>query len=84
MSSMPRNTKTTKQTATACYAERHAECQDLLKRIASRLEQHKKDQAKAPADWGYPGDLGRVTEELAYVLASLGDRSAVDQKGLEY
>jgi hypothetical protein len=30
------------------------------------------------------GDLGRVTEELAYVLASLGDRSAVDQKGLEY
>ena len=28
--------------------------------------------------------LGRVTEELAYVLASLGDRSAVDQKGLEY
>ena len=81
MSSMPR---TTKQTAAACYAERHAECQDLLKRIASRLEQHKKDQTAEPADWGYPGDLGRVTEELAYVLASLGDRSAVDQKGLEY
>ncbi len=84
MSSMPRNTKTSKQTAAACYAERYAECQDLLKRIASRLEQHKEDQAKAPADWGYPGDLGRVNEELAYVLASLGDRSAVDQKGLEY
>ena len=65
MSSMPRTTKTTKQTAAACYAERHAEAQD-------------------PANWGYPGDLGRVTEELAYVLASLGDRSAVDQKGLEY
>ena len=81
MSSMPR---TTKQTAAACYAERHAECQDLLKRIASRLEQHKKDQAQEPANWGYAGDLGRVTEELAYVLASLGDRTAVDQKGLEY
>ena len=81
MSSMPR---TTKQTAAACYAERHTECQDLLKRIASRLEQHKKEQAKDPANWGYVGDLGRVTEELAYVLASLGDRSAVDQKGLEY
>lgn len=83
MCSMPRTAKTTRQTA-ACSAERHAECQDLLKRIASRLEQHQKDQAQAPANWGYAGDLGRVTEELAYVLASLGDRSAVDQKGLDY
>jgi hypothetical protein len=84
MCSMPRTAKTTKQTAAACYAERHAEAQDLLNRIASRLEQHKQDQAQEPANWGYPGDLGRVTEELAYVLASLGDRSAVDHKGLEY
>ncbi len=84
MCSMQRTTKTTKQTAAACYTERHAECQDLLKRIASRLEQHNKEQAQNPADWGYAGDLGRVTEELAYVLASLGDRSAVDRKGLEY
>ena len=83
MGSMQRTAKTTQQTAAACYAERHAECQDLLKLIASRLEQHKKDQAQEPANWGYPGDLGRVTEELAYVLASLGDRSAVDAKGLE-
>ena len=84
MCSMPRNAKTTKQTAAARYAERHAECQDLLKRIASRLEQHQKDQAQEPANWGYPGDLGRITEELAYVLASLGDRSALDAKGLDY
>jgi len=52
--------------------------------LARILEQHKKDQTQEPANWGYAGDLGRVTEELAYVLASLGDRSAVDQKGLEY
>jgi hypothetical protein len=84
MSSMPRTTKTSKQTAAVCYAERRAECQDLLKRIACRLEQHGKEQAQDPANWGYPGDLGRVTEELAYVLASLGDRSAVDRKGLDY
>ena len=81
MCSMPR---TTKPTAAACYAARHTECQDLLKRIASRLEQHKQDQVQEPANWGYAGDLGRVTEELAYVLASLGDSSAVDAKGLEY
>jgi len=84
MCSMPRTTTSTKQTAAACYAERHTESMDLLKRIASRLEEHKKDQAQEPANWGYAGDLGRVTEELAYVLASLGDRSAVDAKGLEY
>ena len=84
MCSMPRTTKTTKQTAAACYAERHTECADLLKRIATRLEQHKKDQAQEPANWGYTGALGHITEELAYVLASLGDRSAVDAKGLDY
>jgi galactokinase len=84
MGSMQRATKTTRQTAAETYAARHAECADLLKRIASRLEQHQKDQAKEPANWGYAGDLGRVTEELAYALASLGDRSAVDAKGLEY
>ena len=71
MCSMPRTTKPTKQTATACFAERHTECQDLLKRIASSLEQHKEHQAAEPADWGYAGDLGRVREELAEVLAAL-------------
>lgn len=75
---------TTQQTAAACYAERYAEAQDLLKRIATRLAEHKKRQATAPADWGYSGDLGRINEQLAYVLADLGDRSAVDAKGLEY
>ena len=84
MCSMPRTAKTTKQTAAACYTERHAECQDLLKRIASRLEQHQKDQSQESANWGYSGDLGRVTEGLAYILASLGDRGAVDANGLDY
>ena len=78
-----RNTKAT-QTAAACYAERHAECHDLLKRIAKRLDEHKRHQAAEPANWGYAGDLGHVSQELAYVLAALGDRSAVDAKGLDY
>jgi hypothetical protein len=75
--------QTTKQTAAACYAERRSECQDLLKRIAQQLARHQKEQAAEPADWGFPGDLGHVNEELAYVLASLGDRSAVEAKGLD-
>ena len=72
-----------KPTAAACYAERHTECEKLLKRIAFQLDVHRGCQAQDPANWGYAADLGRVNEELASVLAGLGDRSAVEQKGLE-
>ncbi len=77
-------TKTTKQTAAGCYADRHAECKDLLKRIGQALETHRKRQAAEPRNWGYSGDLGHVAQELANVLANFGDRSAVDAKGLDY
>ncbi len=73
----------TKPTATARYTERHAESQDLLKRIAQQLARHRKEQADDPGNWGFPGDLGHINEELAQVLASLGDRSAVEAMGLD-
>lgn len=76
--------QTTKQTAAACYAERHAECHDLLKRIAKRLDEHKAQQSTNQLNWGYAGDLGHASQELAYILAGFGDRSAVDSKGLDY
>jgi hypothetical protein len=81
-----RNTKaqSTTKDAARIYAERHAEAQDLLERIATRLAEHKRRQAATPADWGWAGDLGRITEQLACVLADLGDASAVRAKGLEY
>jgi uncharacterized protein (UPF0128 family) len=80
-----KNTKTqAKQTAAGCYAERFAEAQDLLKRIGSRLKEHRDRQAQEPIHWGYAGDLGSINQELAYILAALGDRSAVDAKGLDY
>ena len=84
MKNTKRQATKTKQTAAACYAERFAECEKLLKQIAFRLDVHRGCQAQEPSNWGHAGDLGRVTEELAYVLASLGDRSAVDAKGLDY
>ena len=84
MCTMQRTARTATQTATGCYAERYAEAQDLLKRIAARLADHKKRQAAEPADWGYAGDLGHITEQLAYVLADLGDRSAVERKQLTW
>ena len=68
--------------ATVAYNARHAETADILKRIAKQLAAHAKEQADLPWDWGFPGDLGHVNEEvLALVLASLGDRTAVERDG---
>lgn len=78
------NTNKATQTAAASYAENHAEAQDLLKRIASQLKAHKADQAKSPESWGNAGSLGYVNDQLAQLLAFLGDRSAVDAKGIAY
>jgi len=78
------NTNITTETAAARYAANQAESKDLLKRIAARLEHHEKEQAKRAADWGYAGDLARVNDQLAEILANLGDRSAVDAKGISY
>jgi hypothetical protein len=72
------------KTAESDYSQRAAVAQDLLKRIAARLAEHRTKQAALPKDWGFAGDLGRINEGLAQVLASLGDRSGVDELGLRY
>lgn len=64
-------------------AAREAEAQDLLNRIAKQLESNQANHAGNPS-WGYAADLASVNEKLAYILAQLGDRSAVDAKGLSY
>jgi len=74
----------TTETAETAYNLRAGLAEDLLKRIAAQLAEHKARQAARPQHWGYAGDLGRVNEELAQVLASLGDRSAVDEPGLKH
>jgi hypothetical protein len=70
--------------AAGCYTSRYLEALDLLTRIASRLASHQARQGAAPADGGYPDSLDYINQRLARVLALLGGRSAVEQKGLEY
>lgn len=77
-------TNPTLQTAAGEYAQRSNECHELLSRIASRLEEHQKRQAQQSGDWGFSGDLARVSERLAEILASLGDPSACEAKGIKY
>ncbi len=84
MCSMPRTAKTTKQTAAACYAERHAECQDLLKRIASRLEQHQKDQLRNPPTGGTPATSAASPRNWPTSSPAWATAARWSQKGLEY
>ena len=81
-----RNTtiNTQKPTATETYRLRAELAQNLMARIARRLEEHSAQSATEPRDWGYVGDIGHINEELAQVLAALGDRSAVDELGINY
>ena len=73
-----------KETAAESYAARLQECNQLADSIKAQLQTHATRQASDPRNWGFPGDLDYVIEQLAYVLASLGDRSAVDQHGFKY
>ena len=71
MSSMTRTANTTEQTAAGCYAERYAEAQDLLKRIATRLAEHQKRQ---PA-WRRPTRLEGLEQTGIRVGRTAGRRS---------
>jgi len=74
--------KNAKKTAATEYSEKAAISRDLLNESPHAFRPP--DQTAAnPNDWGYVGDLGRVNEELAQVLAALGDRSGVDELGLQ-
>lgn len=66
-------------TNTQTYQANRTEAQDLLNRIAQRL-----NEAKDTESWSAAGSLGQVNVELAQILAFLGDRSAVDAKGISY
>jgi len=64
----------TTETAEAAYSRKSATAPDQLRRIAELLSEHQTRQEARPEDWGYVAYVGRVNEELARVLASLGDR----------
>ena len=78
------NTSHADRTAAGLYASRLAEIQDLLARITGALEAHSARQQQKAGDYGYAGTLGSITEQLAYILATLGDRSGVEAKGLKF
>ena len=77
-------TSTKQQTAAEAYAARLRECDELVESTRNQLQVHAARQQGDPKNWGFAGDLGYVIEQLSYVLASLGDRSAVERNGFKY
>lgn len=69
--------------AAPVYNERRANIDEILSRIQTALTTHRNRQLVDERDWGYAGDLGLVQKDLAQVLASLGNTSAVKELGLE-
>jgi hypothetical protein len=86
--------KTTKNAAAADSADlsfdrKAAEARDLLGRILALVEAREAAEKVRRADgrktrWDVVGSLAHTNEQLAIVLAGLGDRSAVDAKGISY
>ena len=74
----------TGETAASVYKSRFSDCKNIIAKIAKALEAQKGEQTADSRNWGFAGDLDEVRKQLAYALASLGDRSAVNEHGLKY
>jgi len=71
---MQRATSIAKRSTTAVARSAAPGRQDLLKRIASRLEPHRTSQAQEPTNRRNTGDLGRVADAPACGIVSDGFR----------
>ena len=58
--------------AAKMYAQRRREIAGLIVKLESKLRHHEQRAQKDPGDWGFVGDLGRVSELLAELVASFG------------
>jgi hypothetical protein len=56
------------------YRARLAEVRDLIRRFEGSLAIHGRRQAARPADWGFPGDLAHIAEQLKVITPSHQDR----------
>jgi hypothetical protein len=52
------------QSADERYHHHLKNVQTSMKNIQRLLDKHLKDQSKKPTDWGFVGDMGKVSEDL--------------------
>lgn len=63
------------KTAATVYADRRDTIRRQIASIQNRLDNHAKNQAKYPHDWGFAGDLGRAIELLSQLEEMLIDEN---------
>jgi hypothetical protein len=68
-----KNTTTTKQTATECYAARKNEIEKMIAELQSKLAAHAAEQAADSKNWGFAGDLGRIAANLKEINDSINN-----------
>jgi len=60
--------KATRETAAATYETRRREIQAMIGFLQSQLDAHAQEAARDPRNWGYPGDLAQVRQNLKETL----------------
>ena len=73
--------KTTRETAPETYATRQREIAAMLEFLKCELEAHAEKAAQDPRNWGYPGDLGLVRQNLKETLVFLTGGSDEEAAG---
>lgn len=66
--------KLPKATAAEHYRQQASAIRTYLFQLNEALEDHAEKQAANPENWGFPGDLGRVCQQLADIVATMNGR----------
>ena len=67
-------------TAAETYAARRGDIARLLDVLAMELDRHAQEAKAKPGDWGFPGSLGKVRQDL---IATVGFLSNMDPEQVE-
>lgn len=84
MSKTKRITQPSRTNVHQAYETVRANYAEVQRRIAAIMVRNAAEAARGELSWGRIGTETVAVEELAQVLALLGDRSAVDELGLKY
>lgn len=55
------------------YEANSKQVDELISKLKRSLKSHRKRYAKQPEHWGYPCDLGAVSELLTQIIGFIGE-----------
>ena len=75
--------KAARETAAATYQIRRREIEAMIGLLQSQLDDHAREAARDPRNWGFPGDLDQISQNLRETLVFLtgdSDEEAAGEK----